>query len=481
MKRIHPEDPRITQHALGELSHSEAALVDRAALLDPSVQAALDETRQLRGLLGEVMGRGELVLGEDRRAAIRSAGRGSGRGSAVAVLPSASLRRRWGRVALISSVAAGLMLATIFVLKEIPVKGERGPIAEGGKGVFDEREVMSLLLTPAPNPGRVARLAQGVPIAPTMPAAAGPGEELDEEWMAEYRALTRLLAEDPDRFFENVDRVVRSAELGEIADLPSLEDNKFIESKDRSRALVPVVSGTASYALVERFIRGEKALPPRNAVRVEELVNSIHYEAPGDSELEGVRLGAELVVCPWDTGKLLLGVLLQNGSEGMIPSTAALQLDIKSDLVKSYRLIGYAGMDTEGAREEREAALDAGLAPGRSNFVFFELEPTEKDMEERWVMARVLLMLGEGGKSRMIVPVMSPPRDWNGATDNFQTAAILAGYGLLLRDSEFRGGLDADYLTELAETSLFAQRNADLARREALQLVVDSRGLLLKR
>ena len=169
MKRIHPEDPRITQHALGELSHSEAALVERAALLDPSVQAALDETRQLAGLLGEVMGRGELVLGEDRRAAIRSAGRGSGRGSAV--LPSASLRRRWGRVALISSAAAGLMLATIFVLKEIPVKGERGPIAEGGKGVFDEGEVLSLLLTPAPNPGRVARLAQGVPVAPTMPAA----------------------------------------------------------------------------------------------------------------------------------------------------------------------------------------------------------------------------------------------------------------------------------------------------------------------
>ena len=54
MKRIHPEDPRVTQHALGELSFSEATEVDKAALLDPAVQEAIDETRQLAGLLDAV-------------------------------------------------------------------------------------------------------------------------------------------------------------------------------------------------------------------------------------------------------------------------------------------------------------------------------------------------------------------------------------------------------------------------------------------
>ena len=71
--------------------------------------------------------------------------------------------------------------------------------------------------------------------------------------------------------------------------------------------------------------------------------------------------------------------------------------------------------------------MDAGLAPGRSNFVFFELDPvTDKDLEERWVMVRVGLSLGDGLSGGMIVPVMSPPRNWSGATDNFQTAAVLA-------------------------------------------------------
>ena len=40
-KRIHPEDPRVTAYALGELSRTERGEVERAALLNPAVQEAL--------------------------------------------------------------------------------------------------------------------------------------------------------------------------------------------------------------------------------------------------------------------------------------------------------------------------------------------------------------------------------------------------------------------------------------------------------
>ena len=469
MKRIHPEDPRVTQHALGELSRREAAEVDRAALLDPDVQEAIDGTRQLAGLLDQVLGQGQLTLGEERRELIRSAGRAPN----ITALASASPRRRWGRAALVSSAAAGLMLATVFVLNQTP-GGGGGGITEGPGDVLNEGTVMRLLLEPAPGPERVKQLTQGTPGAPSLPKTVASSGEKDEEWVGEYRNLTRLLHEDPARYFEKVERVARKTKIEELALLPSLTDNPFVVTVDKPKAMVPVVAGTASFALVERFIRGEKALPPRNAVRVEELVNSIQYSASGDSELRGVRLGAELVRCPWDPEKLLLGVLLQNGSEETIPSTAALRLDVKPDLVQSYRLVGYAGTGGTG----RVAAVDAGLAAGRSNFVLYELLPTEKDLEERWVMVKVEFSLASSSGSGMIVPVMSPPREWAGASDNLQTAAIMAGYGLLLRGSEFKGSLDSDMLTDLAETSLFSQRKGDLARREALQLVIYSRILL---
>ena len=134
MKRIHPEDPRITQHALGELSHAEAREIEHAALLDPAVQSALDETRQMAGLLDEVMGQGELALGEDRLKAIRSAGRSGN----VVSLESANPRKRWGRVAMVGSIAAGLMLATIVILQQIPVEGQG---RQGGTAPHEAVEV----------------------------------------------------------------------------------------------------------------------------------------------------------------------------------------------------------------------------------------------------------------------------------------------------------------------------------------------------
>ena len=54
MKRIHPEDPRITAHALGELPSGEAAELERAALLNPAVQEALDVLMLRQGLTYQV-------------------------------------------------------------------------------------------------------------------------------------------------------------------------------------------------------------------------------------------------------------------------------------------------------------------------------------------------------------------------------------------------------------------------------------------
>ena len=117
MKRIHPEDPRITAHALGELPNGEAAELEQGALHNPAVQEALDEARQLARLLGEVLGEKELVLGEDRREAIRRAGRQP----EVHELASASPYRRWGRVASVMAAAAVLLVGGVWMLQKIPV------------------------------------------------------------------------------------------------------------------------------------------------------------------------------------------------------------------------------------------------------------------------------------------------------------------------------------------------------------------------
>lgn len=473
MKRIHPEDPRITAHALGELSRGEAAELERAALLNPAVQEALDEARQLAGLLGDVLGHKDLVLGDERRDAIRRAGRQP----AVHELASASRYRAWARIGGVLATAAVLLFGAVWILQKIPATmfGPGDELAE-----TKEEVRMRILLAPVDQPDRVARLTPGNPVAPPRPedpesqGGEGAGDQVADP---EYLRLSRLLAEDPDAFFQNVRQVAKSAAMRDLAKLPDLVDNPFVSSREVERAVVPMVSGGASFPLVERFVRGEEKLPPRNAVRVEELINHVIYQDGGDAELDGIRLGAELVRCPWDERRLLLGLLLRNDSNEVLPVSSALRLDVKTDVIRSYRLIGYA--DAQMGPGSGSTALH-GLPAGWSNFVLYELNPSDRAVfTEHWVLVRAGLAVGTDNPRGLIVPVTSPPRDWRNASPNFKTASTLAAYGMLLRDSFYKGDLEPTLLTRMAEDAMRDVSTGELVQREALQLVIDSEGLLI--
>lgn len=466
-KRIHPEDPCVTAYALGELSRTERLEVERAAMLNPELQVALDEAAQLSEMLGGVFGESCLELGADRREAIRRAGRHPD----VHELPSARPMRRWGRTVTVLSAAAALVVGGLWVLQEIPVS-RIDP--DGGEIVAtDDDTMMRILLAPVDH-SRVVRGPQTNPVPPVRPSAEGvPDITADPQ----FAAMTTLLREDPDAFFQNVQEAAMSTPMRDLAKLPELVDNNYVFTRDAGRAVVPIVSGRASFPLVERFVRGENRLPPRNMVRIEELINHVVYEDEGDAEADGIRLGAELVRCPWDDSRLLLGVLLRNDSEEILPLDSKLSLDVKPEAVRSYRLVGYAEAGTGVG-----ANVQGGLPPGRSNFVLYELIPAKSEVfMETWVMVRVDLVVGSGETRRgMMVPVTSPPRDWINASASFKTASVLAGYGLLLRDSQHRGEMSGPMLRKLADRALRDVIDGELEQREALQLVIDSGPLLEK-
>lgn len=68
----------------------------------------------------------------------------------------------------------------------------------------------------------------------------------------------------------------------------------------------------ASYTNVRRFLN-EGQLPPRDAVRVEELLNYFHYQlpAPAATSPDPVRISAELSECPWAPGHQLARIGVQ--------------------------------------------------------------------------------------------------------------------------------------------------------------------------
>jgi Ca-activated chloride channel homolog len=67
----------------------------------------------------------------------------------------------------------------------------------------------------------------------------------------------------------------------------------------------------ASYANVRRFLR-EGVRPPRQAVRIEEMVNYFTYDYPQPSGDDPVSITTELAACPWNEKNRLLLIGLQS-------------------------------------------------------------------------------------------------------------------------------------------------------------------------
>lgn len=90
-------------------------------------------------------------------------------------------------------------------------------------------------------------------------------------------------------------------------------DNDF---KAVSRAPLSTFSldvDTASYANVRRFLR-EGSLPPRDAVRLEELINYFHYDYPQPKGEHPFIASIEVAESPWKEGHKLVRIGLQTRS-----------------------------------------------------------------------------------------------------------------------------------------------------------------------
>ncbi|HET6332727.1 MAG TPA: VWA domain-containing protein [Polyangiales bacterium] len=87
-------------------------------------------------------------------------------------------------------------------------------------------------------------------------------------------------------------------------------DNTFQRTKDSPLSTFSIDVDTASYANVRRFLR-DGALPPVDAVRIEELVNYFAYEYPEPRADDPVSVTTEVAAAPWAPDHRLVRVGLK--------------------------------------------------------------------------------------------------------------------------------------------------------------------------
>jgi Ca-activated chloride channel family protein len=88
-------------------------------------------------------------------------------------------------------------------------------------------------------------------------------------------------------------------------------DNPFLLAAKFPLSTFSIDVNTASYSNVRRFLLQEKKLPPKDAVRIAELVNYFEYDYAEPKGEHPIALATEVAECPWDTRLKLVRIGLQ--------------------------------------------------------------------------------------------------------------------------------------------------------------------------
>ena len=89
-----------------------------------------------------------------------------------------------------------------------------------------------------------------------------------------------------------------------------IDDNPFRRVAHDPLSTFSIDVDTASYANVRRFLNGG-SLPPRDAVRIEELVNYFRFDYPRPMNGQPFSVTTEIAACPWNPKHKLALIGLQ--------------------------------------------------------------------------------------------------------------------------------------------------------------------------
>lgn len=261
---IEPNDPRVTAYALGELPESEVERFERALAESPGAQAEVEALRALSSELSEHFSESDSTLSSAQRQRIEQAltdGLGPERSSARGAERGGSGKKLLRRVLLAASVTLPMAAAAVLYVSS----AGRSPEEQHAVGYVDGK---SMDLPPATASSAATKL-------PGDQGALGRGK---------FKSDTGERLPGFTHDTESYD---------------SLADNPFISVKTDPRSTFSVDVDTASYSIVRRFVLRDGKLPPKGAVRIEELINYFQYDYPAPPAGSPFAVSTEVSAAPW--------------------------------------------------------------------------------------------------------------------------------------------------------------------------------------
>jgi Ca-activated chloride channel family protein len=118
-----------------------------------------------------------------------------------------------------------------------------------------------------------------------------------------------------------------------------IADNPFISASQEPLATLAIDVDTASYSNVRRFL-SQGQLPPRDAVRIEELINYFSYDYPFGASDHPITANIEAAAAPWDPNHRLVrvGIKAKDVLVGTKRSNLVFLVDVSGSMSSAERL-----------------------------------------------------------------------------------------------------------------------------------------------
>jgi Ca-activated chloride channel homolog len=348
--KINLDDPSLTAFALGELPPTEHAKMAEAVASSPEAQSFVAETQQLCRML-----RAEYEADRVMPSADTAARR---------PYPTASLRMeeqrrsssryQWGSLAAALAIFAVLGALAISTIQRETARMEK-QLAERPRVSLPDRS-SGATVEAEPGPSVDMDVAQQ-PVEPQATVAPAPVPEFAEEKQSASRSTaagkTGGLALNPSAP-PPMPRV-SAKPAGELAEteMPSryrqdfntatydrVEENPFLPAATNPLSTFSVDVDTASYSNVRRFINNG-SLPPKDAVRVEEMINYFSYDYREPEGDKPFSIDLDATECPWNTSHRLLRIGLKGrevANEKRPSSNLVFLLDVSGSMLPAERL-----------------------------------------------------------------------------------------------------------------------------------------------
>lgn len=446
--KIDLNDPRITAFALGELSGDDAIELARAVRTDARISKAVDEVRETAILLGETLSSsGAEMLTRDQRDAVRSAGVGP----VITDIASARVPF-WKKPAVAAVGVAAAVAVSLYLVGEKQSQGDdmvaqHGP--EWNWSQVDTGDLTAPILIDSGNSSTV--------IPPSEAA----------------HAVSAAMSDDTQGFRATVKQRVESSEMKAVRELPDLQAKDWQNVSLGEKISVPMSSGAASWPWIKRHIMDAGQLPPRRAVRIEEMINHFSYSKPTTLVHGGLAADVEICRTPWNPQTRLLAVHLR-AQPGAETDHLKASVVIGSKSVQKLRLLGYAEADAKSGSEKSVVSGTPGIASRtHGNYVLFELV-LDKNVAGR--ENEPLVSLNLGGDEMLAI---KEPKSWEGATHDLRFASMIAATGMVISDYPASGELDAKHLGSLLD-DIDKNDGASLTpeRKEAMKLIRKALGII---